>query len=524
METVVTSAQMQACDRAATVRMRIPSLLLMEHAGAGVARSMLTRYAPPHGCPILILCGMGKNGGDGLVAARHLYNAAMAVTVVLLGTSSQLKGDSRTSYRILSAMAKKAPNDQPLRIMETRSLALIKRLPQAAYIIDALFGTGFSGEMRGVFPDLIEWINTRQAKRISIDLPSGLNADDGSATGSAVMADLTLTMGSKKIGLMVGQGRSYAGEIQVVDLGITQDLLRVQQPAGWVVERRDVRSILPTRKFDAHKQSVGKLLILAGSRGMSGAAALAAASALRSGAGVVVLGTPASIASTLDRKLTEVMVEPLPETPKGTLSVEAFESIRDRLRWADLVILGPGLSRHPETVRFVLKCLREISLPMLVDADGLNALSEEISALRSRRSREVIITPHGGELARLLGSPSVERDRVRAATETAKKFRLTVLLKGSPTLVADERGELYINSTGNPGMATAGAGDVLSGCIGALWGQGMKRTEAAYAGAFVHGLAGDLARIRFGERGLTASDIEQQLPQALRFTETATAR
>jgi len=524
MEPVVTSREMQWSDKAATTLLGIPSILLMEHAGAGVVRSMMKRYAPPAGSSFTVLCGPGKNGGDGLVAARLLVNAGYAVTVGLIGSPSKLKGDSKTHFRIVAAMAARRSTTARLRLMEIRTAAALKRLPPTPYVVDALFGTGFSGTPRGLFKTAIDWINDQRAATVSIDIPSGLNADDGTVSAAAVKADLTVTMGSKKLGLIVGQGRAYAGILEVVDLGIEQEMLHRHPPSAWLIERADVRLALPKRRFDAHKQGVGKILVLAGSRGMSGAAALAAASALRSGAGVVVLGTPASVAPVLDRKLTEVMVEALPETSRGTLSLDAFEEIQGRLRWADLVILGPGLSRDPETVLFVRRCLSKIRLPMLIDADGLNALAGS-SSLVGRKSRELLITPHAGELARLLGTTpaAVELDRVAAARESAKKFRLTLLLKGAPTLVSDERGAFYVNPTGNPGMATAGAGDVLSGCVGALWGQGMERTEAAYAGAYVHGLAGDLARARFGERGLTASDLQQLLPAALLAVESVTA-
>ncbi|MBI3765551.1 MAG: NAD(P)H-hydrate dehydratase, partial [Ignavibacteriales bacterium] len=371
--------------------------------------------------------------------------------------------------------------------------------------------------LRGIYKEVIDWINQAAGKKVSVDIPSGLNADNGEVGSVAVRADLTVTMELRKIGLIVYQGMTCTGELEVVDIGIPREVVSNNRADTYVVREEDVRRILPSRTPRAHKHSVGKIFILAGSRGLTGAAAMASSSAMRAGAGAVVLGTPVSVYPILAKKVTEVMVEPLPETPDGTLAASSYDIIQKHLQWADILILGPGISRNSETSELVWQLVSQCDKPMLIDADGLNILSQKLSILKKHGRKEIIITPHTGELSRLIGMPSeeIERDRVEIARKVARQFTLTLVLKGAPTVTASEDGKVYINSTGNPGMATAGSGDVLAGLIGGLWAQGMKRTEAAYAGVFLHGLAGDRARQVFGEKSLMATDIQEQLPKVL---------
>lgn len=517
MEVLVTSDEMRACDSFAIKKLRIPGLILMENAGRGVVDMMHTHFGPLAGKSVIILCGKGNNGGDGFVIGRHLSNQGADVTVVLLGASRELKGDARTNFDIVRNLAGKPGTDPMLRVYEWQSKQKFAMLPKSDFIVDALFGTGFSGAVSGIYKDAIDWINGSPGKRISVDIPSGVNSDDGSVANVAVGADLTVTMGLRKTGLTVGKGMSCTGRVEVVDIGISsQDLLPSIQRT-FLVGISDIAISLPRRSIFSHKHSVGKIFVLAGSRGLTGAAAMTASSAMRAGAGTVILGTPVSVYPILAKKLTEVMVDPLSETPDGTLSMLGYDKARDHIRWSDLLIMGPGLSRNPETHELVRRIVRESDKPMLIDADGLNALAEDISALKRHRSKEVIITPHTGELSRLTGisSEEIELNRVEIARQTARQFKLTLVLKGAPTVTASENGKIFINSTGNPGMATAGTGDVLSGIIGGLWGQGMERTGAAYAGVFVHGRAGDRAKETFGEKSMLAMDIHQLLPETL---------
>jgi NAD(P)H-hydrate epimerase len=523
MEVVVTSAEMQACDRFAIEKLKIPGLILMENAGRGVMESMERQYGAMGGRSALVFCGKGNNGGDGFVVARHLLNQGMIVTVVLVGKESDLKREAKKNYIGLKKIENKFSETTMLRLVELKSKKALVMLPERDFIIDALFGTGFSGKVKGVYADVIEWINNRQGIKVSIDIPSGVNADNGDVESIAVRANLTVTMGFKKIGLMTYKAMNYTGKIEVVNIGVPGYVINKFKPAISIITAQGVRQVLPVRSIHAHKHSVGKIFVLAGSRGMTGAAAMTALSAMRTGVGTVVLGTPASLSSILAKKLTEVMVEPLPETSEGTLSLQSYEAMQKHLRWSDLVIIGPGISRNSETKELLWRILKECNKPLLIDADGLNLLSEKPALLKTGKSTHIIITPHSGELSRLTGIPveEIERNRVAIARQTAKQFKLTVVLKGAPTVTSTETGKVFINSTGNPGMATAGSGDVLSGIIGGLWAQGMEDVPAAYSGVFIHGHAGDLAKKEYGERGLMATDIQNLISQSIIEIESA---
>lgn len=515
MEAVVTSAEMQACDRYAIDTLKIPGLILMENAGRGVVEMMEKHLGSMAGKTVIIVCGKGNNGGDGYVVARHLFNRGARIVVVLIGNPSELKGDAKVNFESIRKIASKFKIDGILQIKEMKIKQSLKLLPNADFIVDAIFGTGFSGEVREPYKSVIGWINKTHSKKVSIDIPSGVNADNGEVSNVAVKADLTVTMAMRKIGLITGEGRSYASQVEVVDISMPSEILK--KPQTFVVGADDVRRVLPRRSINAHKHSVGKIFVLAGSTGFTGAAAMTASTAMKAGAGAVILGTPKSVYPILAKKLTEVMVEPLPDTDEGTLSLAAYDKIIKHLKWADLMICGPGISRNPETCQLVWRLISVYNKKILIDADGLNNLSEKISFLKNHRSREIIITPHTGELSRLTGlsSTEIEKNRVTIARQLAKQFRLTLILKGAPTVTADEDGKVYINSTGNPGMASAGMGDILAGLIGGLWSQGMDRTDAAYSGVYLHGRAGDLAKNKFGEKSLLAMDVQDFLPQSI---------
>lgn len=515
METVVTSAEMQACDRYAIDTLKIPGLILMENAGRGVVEMMEKHFGSMAGKTVIIVCGKGNNGGDGYVVARHLFNRGARIVVVLIGEAFELKGDAKVNFESIRKIASKFKTDGKLQIKELKSKRSLKLLPKADIIVDAIFGTGFSGEVREPYKSIIDWINKTKCKKVSIDIPSGVNADNGEVSNVAVKADLTVTMALRKIGLITGEGRSYAGKVEVVDISMPSETLKKLQT--FIVGADDVRRVLPRRPINAHKHSVGKIFVLAGSTGFTGAAAMTASTAMKAGAGAVILGTPKSVYPILAKKLTEVMVEPLIDTEEGTLSLAAYDKVITHLKWSDLMICGPGISRNPETCQLVWRLISEYDKKILIDADGLNNLSEKISFLKNHRSREIIITPHTGELSRLTGlsSTEIEKNRVTIAKQVAKQFRLTLVLKGAPTITADEDGKVYINSTGNPGMASAGMGDILAGLIGGLWSQGMDRTDAAYSGVYLHGRAGDLAKNKFGEKSLLAMDVQDFLPKSI---------
>jgi len=516
MEIVLTSEQMRAVDSYAIKHLKIPGTILMENAGRSVVDAIERSYGPLMGKSAVVFCGKGSNGGDGYVIARHLYNRGTKVTIVALGRIEEIKGDARLNFDILKRFCREYPQDGSLGILELHSPLILKRLKATDFVVDAVFGTGFSGAVKGAYRRVIEWINRSSAVKVSVDIPSGLNSDNGSVENVAVKSDLTVTMAFKKIGLLTGKSKNYIGRLEVADIGLFSKDLSMIAPRTFLVESHDLIEALPRRAFDAHKHSVGKVFVLAGSRGLTGAAAMVSESTLRVGAGAVILGAPKSIYPILARKLTEVMVEPLDETADGSVSTDALASIRKHIDWADVVVIGPGLSRNSDTQEVVRTLIGRTNKPLLIDADGLNALSGDVSVLRKRRTNDIIVTPHSGELSRLIGVKSSEIDarRVEIARKVAQEFHLTIVLKGAPTVTGSPAGNVYINSTGNPGMATAGSGDVLAGIVAGLWAQGMQPDAAAYCGVFVHGLAGDIAQEKLGEKSLLALDIQHMVPKA----------
>ncbi|MBI3195743.1 MAG: NAD(P)H-hydrate dehydratase [Ignavibacteriae bacterium] len=526
MELAVTSDEMCAFDGYAINTLKIPSLLLMENAGKSVVQKMNEHFGDLSGKLIYVLCGKGNNGGDGFVVARHLLIHGSKVVVILTCKPSELKGDPLTNFNILKSLKSKSRQSREShkswsRLVSFSSLKKLKMLQQPDFVVDALFGTGFKGKLTGKYKVLVEWANELPSRKVSIDIPSGVNSDNGVTEGVAFKAGLTVTMSFKKTGLTLNQGRNYSGQLEVVDIGVPTDLSVVGKFQTYIIEQKDVQAKLPVRPYNAHKHSVGKIFVLAGSVGLTGAAAMVSESAMKAGAGAVVLGTPKSVYSILAKKLTEVMTEPLDATDEGSLSQTSLLAIEKHLQWSDVFVLGPGLSRNKETQRLIQHLVSTSTKPMLIDADGLNAIAENPSCLKKRKAKEVILTPHMGELSRIinLSSEEIEKNRVEIAKRVAKEFKITVVLKGAPTVTATTDGTVFINSTGNPGMATAGSGDVLAGVIAGLWGEGMNVDDAAWSGVFLHGKAGDLAKEKFGERSLLATDIQNYLPEAIRQVE-----
>jgi NAD(P)H-hydrate epimerase len=517
---------MQAIDRFAIRTLKIPSDILMEHAGYGVIQFMEKHFGSLEKRSAVVVCGKGNNGGDGYVAARGLLSKGCTVTVVSLGKTSALSSDAGANLHILQQQLKLSKNDRekPLRFISASGLKSIK---QPDFIIDAIFGTGLNSPLRGRFRKVIEWMNRSNATIVSVDIPSGLNSNNGSILGSAVKSNLTVTFHYKKRGLFVGQGPNYTGIVEVADIAIPKELPRSILPSGTVMpDVADIRRSLPRRPFNAHKYSVGKVLVVAGSRGLTGAAAMTAQAAMRSGAGAVKLVCPKSVATVLSRKLTEAIVIPSEETTEGTLSDKSLADITPLLDWTDVLVVGPGLSQHPDTVRLIQNLVSACKGKLLLDADGINAFSGNIKILARFHGTDLIITPHTGEFSRLTGmTPAeIENDRIENARTLAKKLKCTIVLKGAPTVTGSDSGKIYINRTGNQGMATAGAGDILTGILAGLWSQKMISEESAYASVYLHGLAGDLSRARYGERSLMALDILEQLPAAFLTVERPSGR
>ena len=516
MEFLCTSAESRALDRFAGEKLKIPADVLMENAARGIVDAIERRRGPVAGKSYTIVCGKGNNGGDGLAAARHLaLRGAGKILVLTTGSPASFSPLARMQFEILKRMSS-AGTGTPIILRPVRGRGDLRSIPASDVLIDALIGTGCHDDVSGVAKLAVDWMNSRSEFTVSADVPSGLDADNGFPCGTAVHADLTVTMAAVKIGLVTGKGPAYAGEITLTDIGCPP-AIPGSAPTVMRVVQDDIAPMLPRRAFDSHKYSVGRIFVLAGSRGFTGAAAMTVTAVLRSGAGAVVLGTPESVYPILAKKLTEVMVTPLWETAGGTVGGVAYDQLKTHIDWADVLLLGPGIGRHDETTELIFTILRKIDKPVLLDADALNAVSSDPSILKKTRG-DTILTPHAGEFSRLTGVANTELEKIRlsAGRDFAKRFSLTLVLKGAPSLVATEEGQVYINSTGNPGMATAGSGDVLAGLICGLRAQGMSSRNAAIAGVFIHGSAGDLAKQELGERSLLADDISRHLPAALR--------
>lgn len=520
MDVVVTSAGMRACDRHAIERLGVPPIALMEHAAAAVARAARTLAAGAGLRDVTIVCGPGNNGGDGFAAARHLFAEGFSVRVVLAGAAGKLKGDARVEYDVLRKMRARGTGTRGtgarLELTVDRS-GRIGGGGRPAVIVDALFGTGLRGPLKGAAANAVGWINRQTGPVLSVDIPSGLDADTGAIVGPCVRADVTVTMGLLKAGLLTGGGPEAAGRIEVAPLGVP---MPPDPRLGGAVRRvtvADIPAILPRRPRTAHKHSVGRVLILAGSRGLTGAAALASLAAIRAGAGAVILATPEGVHPVLARKLTEAMVKPVPDGGRGCFRSESFEAIGGELEWADVVLAGPGMGMDSSVQGFLEKLSRMRGKRFLLDADALNhiAADHRLGGILKRNS--CILTPHAGELARLTErkAHSLESDRIGAAVAFAKKWKTQLVFKGSPTVTAAPDGRAWINSTGNPGMASAGMGDVLAGMMAALWAESGDPITSSWGGAFLHGEAGDRAADRVGERSLIAGDLLSEIPQLL---------
>ena len=489
----------------------IPAIVLMENAGRAVVETIKEEYSPLEGKSIYIFSGSGNNGGDGIVAGRFLFNKGIKVKLFLLGRKEKIKGEAAINLNIAL--------NSGIEIKEITSSEEIKSLKEelkvADIVIDALLGTGAEGAPRGIMKEMVSLINRYGRNIVAVDIPTGVDADTGEVEGEAIQANCTVTFAYPKQGLYLYPGMDYAGKIKVADIGIPYTL-EVKTKCN-LLTSADIPEDIFKRKLSSHKGDFGHLLVIAGSRGMTGAATLTSLAALRAGAGLVTLGIPESLNAILEAKLTEAMTLPLPQTEKGSLSCKALKKIEEFSKKCEAIALGPGVSTHKETAELVKMMIKQLTIPLIIDADGINALSDEITLL-SRYKAPLIITPHPGELSRLLhiSVKEIQKERIGSALTLAKNTGGIVLLKGARTVIADKEGNAWINSTGNPGMATGGSGDVLTGIIGGLLVQGFSALTAVKLGVYLHGLAADLAAQIKGEVSLIAGDVLNNLPEAIR--------
>ena len=509
---IVTATQMQALDRRTITEARVPGLTLMERAGLGTADFIQNRFGPLAGKRITIVCGKGNNGGDGLVVARLLRQRRAIITVLLLTSATELSRDAKAMYRRWLRVG----GNSATKSFESPGQAQAL-LAHSDLLVDALLGTGLSTPVTGAYREAIRLMNDVGSPIVAVDMPSGIHADDGALLGEAVRASATVTFGLPKLGLYLGAGIDHAGVIHVVDIGIPAAYVKEVDSRTLLMTKDMVSAALPPRAASSHKGTYGHAGILAGSVGKTGAAALAAKAALRTGAGLVTVGVPASINDVLEAKLLEAMTLPLPETKARTLGPGGLDRILAFIQARTAVAIGPGLSTHPETVELVQALMKHLDRPSVLDADALNALASRASLLTECKTPP-ILTPHPGEMARLEAgatSQSVNADRLGTARRFARERGVFVVLKGARTVVARPDGLLMVCPTGNPGMATAGTGDVLTGMLVGLLSQGVPSWEAACAAVYLHGAAGDLAANRLGMAGMIAGDLIEQIPHAI---------
>ena len=509
---VLNTQQMREADRRTIEDIGIPSIVLMENAGRQAVAAMEAAFDDLGSSQVAVICGRGNNGGDGFVIARTLVQRGIDTAVFLLGSVADVGGDARTNLEVLGRIGMTVVEISTAQEWELHSTALA----DCDLIVDAILGTGLRGSLTGFLETVVADLNTLGVPIVAIDLPTGVSADSAVVDGPAIEASMTVTLAAPKIPLIFPPADTHAGDLVIADIGIPLPLLdQLEGPHLELLTRERMREIVPTRTADSHKGDYGRVLIVAGSRGRSGAAHLAALGALRSGAGLVTVATPRSVLPIVASMAPEYMTEPLDETESGTVDFAAVERILEMD--ADVIAVGPGLGQAPSTAAFVQALVERTGVPIVLDADALNAFTGDPERLVGRDEVPVVITPHPGEMARLLDIPieALQRDRLRHAREFAAGHRVFVVLKGHRTIVATPDGETYVNLTGNAGMATGGTGDLLTGMIAAWFAQLLDAEAACKLAVYIHGAAGDLAEADEGEVALVAGDIASRLGDAV---------
>jgi len=503
---VTSVSEMRDLDRTAIERYGITQDLLMENAGAAVAQTVMSRYGS-QGIKVLVFLGIGNNGGDGFVAARKLHSNGASVTAIVIGDPSRYSGAARSNLERAMLL--------PFEIYPAETMESITPLIRDAdIVVDALFGTGITRAVGGFYRDVIEAVNENARAIVSVDIPSGINGDTGEVMGTAVRADVTVTFGLPKRGSLLYPGYGYCGDLVVTHLSFPPE--EYDNPDIAVQINTPVR--IPPRRTDGHKGTFGNVLCIAGAAGYYGAPYFSAASFLKTGGGYARLATPRSVAPFIANRGPEIVIAPLDETDDGSIAKNNKNKILEQTNKVDCVIIGPGMSLNKETAALVRECVEVIQKPLIIDGDGITAVSESPDCITSRKA-PTVLTPHPGEMARLCGKSVTEitAGRIDVLQNTVSSLGATIVLKGAHSLIGVNGSDVYINMSGNSGMGTAGSGDVLTGIIAAMYCLNCELNDAVRTGVFCHGLAGDLAAASRGEDGMTAQDILESLPEAVRI-------
>ena len=508
------ASQIRNLDSFAIKRLNVPGIVLMENAAIGIYQTILERVDNIN-C-VGVVCGKGNNGGDGYAVARHFSNAGFNVKVISLGTDNDLSEDCKTNFNILKNLSAKRKN---LSIKKYKSVKDINWLKDCNVIVDAILGSGFTGELKEPYLSIVKSLNKISAFKCAIDVPTGLNADTG--FGEIVFnSDLTITLGEFKKGLFIGKGYEFCGEIVLKEIGIGTDYFDEINPDTYLIEPEDVYTNLPKRPKSVHKYSAGKVLSIAGSYKYPGAAALTSQSALVAGAGSSILAIPESTKKLIHKDLLEVVVESYGNDKTKYFNVEALNTVQQKIKWADVVAIGPGLGREVETVNAVKEFLIQRKFKFaVIDADALFALDQ--SFLEKVNLRNCILTPHLGEFSQMIGveSSTIEKDFLSYGRDFAIKHKCILVLKGAPSIIFNQAGEAFINTIGNSGMAKFGTGDVLTGIISGLLSQNKNTETAAIAGVYLHSLAADLLLKEKSISNYLASDVMNNYSSAVKFLE-----
>jgi len=503
---------MRSIDRRAIDELGIPGLVLMENAGNGVVHCMEYVAGDIRGKGFAVVCGKGNNGGDGFVVSRLLREKGAHVAAFLLAKADEVSGDALVNLKRFVSMGGELRELSEAILSQELAPALMK----AHFVVDAIYGTGFKGPATGLAAAAIELINSSKGAVVSIDLPSGLDCDSGRTEGVCVRASATATLALVKKGLVFYPGRKFAGQTFVVDIGIPDECVESEAIELELIDNLLAKEWFPPRRPDVHKGDCGKIAVVGGSVGLTGAVTLCSLAAARTGAGLVTAAVPASLNDILEVKMTEPMTRSVPETKERTLSIRAKDEILGLVESYDVLALGPGLSRNAESASLAREILSYSTKLTVLDADGLNAFVDHVDLL-AKCGKRLIITPHVVEMSRLTGEnpDAITRDRIGSARRLAAKLGIVVLLKGAPTVIAQAEGTIYVNPTGNAGLASGGSGDVLTGIIAGLLGQGVQPVHAAALGAYLHGLSADVAKEKLGEEGMLAGDLLERIPEAI---------
>lgn len=506
------STQMQLIDKKSMENIGMPSIVLMENAGKVVFDEILKlrdRFDR-----VIILSGPGNNGGDGFVIARHLHNIKIPVRVFIIGKATHVEGDALANLNILKKLS--------IQIDEVFDgggfVKLEKSIRQGALVVDAIFGTGLTKMVHGIFSEVIDLVNEMSDYIISVDIPSGIDSDTGKVMGTAINANKTVSLVIPKIGNVMYPGSDYNGELLIRGIGVPDIVIEDTKIQYNIITDEVVERMIPHRKRNTNKGDYGKGNIIAGSTGLTGAAILACKSALRSGMGLLKLYIPESLNIIITTAVPETVTVPLVEVRKGVIGINNFNKVIDDSNKADVLAIGPGCGLNAEVGELLKRIIFEVHKPLVIDADGLNALAKNVHWLENKKS-DIIITPHPGEMSRLCGL-SVEEINdhpIEVAVNFSREWGIITVLKGSRTVIATPSGEVFININGNPGMATAGSGDILTGVITSFIAQGFKPIDAAVFGVYIHGMAGDIMAESRGEHGLLAGDIVEGITKALKI-------